>query len=280
MAAAATTGGAGRWCHDRHPSCRMHSRKRHRAHRNLCRHHPGQSGLPGGDRSHPAFQRDLLAGLIGGCAVSTWTVRFTTSSGGALASPNTIVVTFNPAFTIPARQPSASTPGSPEPAPRPRRGRRPVTSSPPRSASPPRLVGSMAGTVAIAGMTNPVAGTYPANTFSLATSQDSTPVNPTTVVVITGAASAAATTITASPISIVANGTSTSTVTVQAKDARAPTCPHPEAPSGWPPPGYPGCGHRQRERHLYRHPDLVGDAGGRPPSGAQLTAPPLPPLPP
>ncbi len=88
--------------------------------------------------------------------------------------------------------------------------------------------------------------------------------------VITGAIRAAATTITASPISIVANGTSTSTVTVQAKDAGHQPVHIRRHRQGGHLPGYPGCGRRQRERHLYRHPDLVGDAGGRPPSGRTI----------
>ena len=152
-------------------------------------------------------------------ATSTWTVGFTTSAGGALASPNTIAVTFNTGFSVPAAPTvtfhsgfggtcTGTTTGS--------TAGQVVTITLSGTCA---LAGSTAGTVTIAGIVNPVAGTYPASTFSVATSQDSGPVNPATAVVITGAASAATTTITASPTAIVANGTSTSTITVQAKDA-------------------------------------------------------------
>jgi hypothetical protein len=151
--------------------------------------------------------------------ISTWTVGFTTSSGGALASPNTIAVTFNPAFTIPATPTVTFHSGFTGTCTGTTTGATVGQVVTITLSGTCALASSTAATVTIAGITNPIAGTYPANTFSVATSQDSTPVNPAAAVVITGAASAATTTITASPTAIVANGTSTSTITVQAKDA-------------------------------------------------------------
>ncbi|HEX3840248.1 MAG TPA: Ig-like domain-containing protein [Acidimicrobiales bacterium] len=152
-------------------------------------------------------------------AVSTWTVGFTPSATGALAAGNTVTVTFDTGFVIPASPAVAFASGFTGcSATTGATTGQVVVITLPAGCS---LVASTPATITIAGITNPVAGSYAASTFSLATSKDTSAAHPATPVVITavGPADPTKTTITAIPTAITANGTSTSTITVQAKDA-------------------------------------------------------------
>ena len=82
--------------------------------------------------------------------------------------------------------------------------------------------------------------------------------NPTSVTLTPGAADAAHTTITAGPTTIVADGATTSTITVHAKDANDNNLTSAAPPSfSHTTSGIALVGHRQRRRHLHRHAHLL-----------------------
>jgi putative cell wall-binding protein len=118
---------------------------------------------------------------------TTWTVGFTSSASGALAAAGTISVTFATGFGIPSTP--MVTLGSTFIG---------CTSTPAATASTTgltvtitlgagcTLAASTAATVTIAGITNPVAGTYPDTDFTVGTSAQA-PNSPAASVVIGGA---------------------------------------------------------------------------------------------
>ena len=151
-------------------------------------------------------------------ANSTWTVGLTTSPSGALSPSNTISIVFNPNFTLAAGQ-SVTFSGF-------------GASCPPANdfvsgnvatvtlAASCSLAGSTAGTLSIPGITNPVTGTYPNATFSVATSQDTSAVSSASNIVIGAASSSAsATTVTVSPNPTPPVGAVTLTATVTPSSA-------------------------------------------------------------
>lgn len=113
---------------------------------------------------------------------SAWTVGLTTSSSGALAPSNTITVTFSPGFAPASGQPVTFTGfGASCPAANDFASGNVVTVTLPAGCT---LPGSTAATISIPGVMNPGAGTYAGSTFSVATSQDTTPVAATSNVTI------------------------------------------------------------------------------------------------
>ncbi|MCU1488828.1 MAG: cell wall/surface repeat protein, partial [Acidimicrobiaceae bacterium] len=144
-----------------------------------------------------------------GGATSKWTVGFTASSAGALASGNTITVTFASGFVIPAT-PTVTLPtgftGSCGTTTGATSGQV-VTITLSGTCA---LANSTAGTVTIAGIKNPTAGSYAATGFSVKTTGDKTVVNPASAVVIATATTPSG--VTFNPASSSANSTSTWTV--------------------------------------------------------------------
>ncbi|MET9270577.1 hypothetical protein [Kribbella sp. NPDC003557] len=114
-----------------------------------------------------------------------WSIRFTPSNGagGELKAADKITATFNSSFGVPSSP--AVTPVSGF------TGNCTATASASGTVVTITLVGSTcglknaAGTLMIAGITNPAAGSYAANTFSVSTTKDSA-ASPTGPVVITG----------------------------------------------------------------------------------------------
>jgi hypothetical protein len=125
-------------------------------------------------------------------ANSTWTVGLTTSPSGALAPSNTISVVFNPNFTVTAGQSVTFAGfGGSCPAANDFVSGNVATVTLPAGCA---LAASTAGTLSIPGVTNPVAGTYPNATFSVATSQDTNAVSGAANVVIGAASSSSSAT--------------------------------------------------------------------------------------
>jgi hypothetical protein len=119
-------------------------------------------------------------------AVATWTVGFVASPSGALKRGSSVTVVLDAGFKVPAA-PAVSLSGS----------FANCSASASASGSTVRiklgggqcgLANGATGRVALAGITNPAAGTYPAGAFSVATSSDTTPAAPATAVVITAVA--------------------------------------------------------------------------------------------
>jgi putative cell wall-binding protein len=123
-----------------------------------------------------------------GATATTWTVRFTTSAGGALHPGDEITVTFNPAFVIgasPTVDLTGGFTGSPLPL---------VPSGDVMVAAnvvtitlfnAEELATLTTGTLTINEITNPTSASYPAASFSVATTLD-TAASPASPVVITG----------------------------------------------------------------------------------------------
>jgi hypothetical protein len=137
-------------------------------------------------------------GSTGASTTSTWTVGFTTSASGALSPSNTISVVFNPSFVLATGQSvifSGFGAGCPATNDFVNGNVATVTLS-----AGCALAASTAGVLSIPGITNPVSGTYPNATFSVATSQDSTAVsNAANIVIGAASSSASATTVSVSP---------------------------------------------------------------------------------
>ncbi|HEY1989988.1 MAG TPA: hypothetical protein VGG43_11020, partial [Acidimicrobiales bacterium] len=121
-------------------------------------------------------------------ALSTWTIGFTTSATGALASTNTISVTFAAGFGLPASPTVATGTGFTGTCTGTTASTTGQVVKLTLAGAGCALAASTAGTVTIAGITNPAAATYPANAFSVATSQDPAPANPASAVVINAVA--------------------------------------------------------------------------------------------
>lgn len=114
---------------------------------------------------------------------ATWTVGFTTSLTGALVAGNTITATFNSSFGLPASGAAVTLPSG--------FSNCTATEATSGQTATITLVGascvlanSTAGTFTIAGITDPAAGSYANTTFSVATSKDTSAVNPSSNVVI------------------------------------------------------------------------------------------------
>ena len=122
-------------------------------------------------------------------APSTWTVGFTSSGAGALAAADTITVVFNSGFTVPAFPTISLTGGFSFCSASGSGSGTTVTITLANNGGTCALAGVSAGTLTIAGITNPVAGSYAANTFSVATSKDTTAVNPSAAITISSAIS-------------------------------------------------------------------------------------------
>jgi Bacterial Ig-like domain (group 3) len=128
-------------------------------------------------------------GSTAASTTSTWTVSFTTSSSGALAPSNTVSVVFNPNFVLATGQSVIfSGFGTSCPAANDFVNGNVATVTLSTGCT---LAGSTTGTLSIPGITNPVAGSYPNSTFSVATSQDTSGVSSASNIVI-GAASSSA----------------------------------------------------------------------------------------
>jgi hypothetical protein len=114
-----------------------------------------------------------------------WSVKFTPSNGtgGELKAADKITVTFNSAFGVPGSPAVTLVSGF--------TGNCTATASASGVVVTITLAGSTcdlknaAGTVTLAGITNPVAGSYAANSFSVSTTKDSA-ASPASPVVITG----------------------------------------------------------------------------------------------
>jgi Bacterial Ig-like domain (group 3) len=145
---------------------------------------------------------------------STWTVGFTTSSSGALAPSNTISVVFNPSFVLATGQSVIfSGFGASCPAANDFVNGNVATVTLSAGCA---LADSTAASLSIPGITNPVAGTYPNSTFSVATSQDSSAVSTASNIVIGAAsssASATAVSVNPNPVPPVGQVTLAATVT-------------------------------------------------------------------
>src|SRR5579875_1989048 len=144
----------------------------------------GVGPLVGEDATAAAVSAVSFAGSsMEAGATATWTVGFTSGSG--VPAAGTISVTFASGFAIPSSptvtlgtgytgtcsSPTASTSGTT------------VTVTLPSGCS---LGAGGNGTLTIAGITNPAAGSYPATSFSVKTSTDGAAVSPTAAVVIDG----------------------------------------------------------------------------------------------
>ena len=141
-------------------------------------------------------------------STATWTAGFTTSASGKLAAGNTIAVTFPASFTVPAT-PTITLPSGFSGCTATGSTTSHVVTVTLAGASC-ALANGTAGTLTIAGITNPAAGTYTNTTFSVATSQDTTAASPGSNVVINGATTPTA--VSFSPASAAANASSTWTV--------------------------------------------------------------------
>jgi hypothetical protein len=118
-----------------------------------------------------------------GGSSATWTVGFTTSASGALAAGDKIIVTFNSSFPkltstvtlVSGFSHCSRTVGL---------AAKTLTVTLSDSGGTCALAGSSAATLTVAGLTNPAAGSYAANTFSVKTTKDTAAVNPGSAVVI------------------------------------------------------------------------------------------------
>jgi hypothetical protein len=146
-------------------------------------------------------------------ANSVWTIGLTTSPAGALAPSNTISVVVNPNFNIATGQSVTFAGfGGACPAANDFVSGNVATVTLPAGCT---LADSTAGTLSIPGVTNPVAGTYPNATFSVATSQDTSAVSGAANIVIGAASgSSSATTVAVSPSPTPPVGPVTLTATV------------------------------------------------------------------
>ena len=158
-----------------------------------------------------------------GGARSTWTVGFTTSSTGTLASGSTITVVFNPGFTVPATP--AVTVGPAFANCTAAAGAVGQTVTITLGGGSCAVAPSTPATLRLAGLTNPGAGSLAANTFSVKTSVDSTSaINPGSPVVIAAATTPTAVTFASTTLAAAARGTwtvgfsSTSTGALHAGD--------------------------------------------------------------
>lgn len=130
-------------------------------------------------------------------ATSTWIVGFTTSSGGALSSSDTISVVFNSAFPIENGRVVAFTGfGSSCGSATDSVSAHVVTVTLGSGCS---LGKASSGFLSIPGVTNPGAGTYPNTTFSVATSKDTSAVSGASDIVITSATTVTTTSLSVSP---------------------------------------------------------------------------------
>jgi hypothetical protein len=116
---------------------------------------------------------------------ATWTEGFTSSSAGALASGSTITATFNSAFTVPANPTITRPTGFNHCSATATALTGVVTITLANSGGTCALAATSAATFTIAGITNPAANTYAANTFSVSTSKDTSAANPSSAVVLT-----------------------------------------------------------------------------------------------
>lgn len=147
-------------------------------------------------------------GSAGADAASTWTVGFAASSSGALASGNSVSLTFGSGFAIPAAPAvtfaSGFTGGCAGTTTGTTAGQ--VVTIPLSGTC--ALNASTAATLTVAGIKNPAAGSYANTGFTVATSKD-TATSPVANVVIvaspTGVATSAATSLTAHTATL--NGT-------------------------------------------------------------------------
>ena len=120
---------------------------------------------------------------------ANWTVDFTTSATGALAAGDTLTVAFPAGFTVPATPTITLPVGFANCTGAGAGSGTTVTITLSDNAGTCALAASAAGEVTIAGLTNPVAGTYAAAGFSIKTSTDTTAAYPSSSIDIFGAAS-------------------------------------------------------------------------------------------
>ena len=151
-------------------------------------------------------------------ALADWTVGFTSSATGTLSAGSTITVVFNPSFTVPAVPAITLGSGFVNCS---------ATGAAVAQTVTVTLVGgscalapTTAATLAIAGLTNPVANTYLANTFSVKTSADSTSaVNPGAAVVIAAATAPTLVTVSSTTLALSSRATWTANFTSSATGA-------------------------------------------------------------
>jgi hypothetical protein len=146
-------------------------------------------------------------------ATSTWTVGFTSSGTGSLAPGATITVTFPSSFTIPASPVvalSSAFTGSGGATAAASLGVVTITLKGTQTLAP-----TTSATVSIAGITNPVAGTY-STSFSVVTSTDTTAASPASGVVISPS-------VTPTPLPIQIYGTDAIGTAIAISQAEFPT---------------------------------------------------------
>jgi len=118
---------------------------------------------------------------------SSWTVGFTTSASGALATGDTITLTFAPGFGVPALASVSLLSGFTHCAALTTGTGRVLTMTLADSGGACSVPNGTALSILIPGITNAGAATYPGSSFSVATFVDATPASPASNVVITPA---------------------------------------------------------------------------------------------
>jgi hypothetical protein len=142
--------------------------------------------LPASAATAPSGVTFAGSSQTAGATGTTWTVGFAPSVSGALGATNTITVTFPSSFSIPATPTIALLTGF--------TGAGGATATASAGVVTITLNGTEAlaagtpGTLSIAGITNPAAGSYTNTLFSVATNKDMTAVSPAANVVISGLA--------------------------------------------------------------------------------------------
>ena len=119
----------------------------------------------------------------------TWTAAFTTTAGAPLAAGDAITVAFPSAFTITAA-PTITLTGAGYTSCTATGVTNGTTVTITLAGAGCALAASSAGTLTIGGVTNPVAATYPAASFSVATIKDTAPGSPAANIDIFGPATA------------------------------------------------------------------------------------------
>ena len=146
-----------------------------------------------------------------GNVTETWTVHFTPSSTGALVAGDTVTVTFPSSFAITPNPSIGLTSGFFDCLAFPTVTGSTLNLTLYNNGGTCSLGGGAPATLTITSVTNPPAGTYAAGGFSVATSEDPTPVHPTSAIVI-GPSGTAVSAVRFTAISYAANTSTTWTV--------------------------------------------------------------------
>ncbi|MEU0095669.1 hypothetical protein [Kribbella sp. NPDC006257] len=154
-----------------------------------------------------------------GGATASWQIGFATANGsaGILAGGNTVTVTFDPAFAVPSTPAVTLNTGFANCS---------ATASATGSVVTILLAGgtcdhpkNSAATLSIAGITNAPVGSYPASSFSVATSKDAAAGSPSAPVILAVGAAAKLAYITAPPTTGTAGSPLAPAISVQVQDS-------------------------------------------------------------